>query len=141
MGDWRLYAAYAPGSLRRWQAGEFLPVGIHDIWRYRPDSPAWQLQIMLQETAGETWFHRRYPQIGGMRREFITRYQGRPCIRVEIQLLYKARSLRERDEIDFQACLPMLSPQARTWLQQSLAKMYPSGHPWINRLAGLSGDQ
>ena len=34
LAGWELYAADPPGTLRQWNAGEYLPFGIHDIWGY-----------------------------------------------------------------------------------------------------------
>lgn len=32
LSDWRLYAADPPGTLRLWNADEYLERGIHDVW-------------------------------------------------------------------------------------------------------------
>lgn len=111
--DWNLYAADPPGTLRRWQAGEYLRAGIHDVWGHRADTNAWQLQIMLVEVDGDEWVSRRSERIRGPRDKLIVKYNEVPCIRVEVQLLYKARGRRPKDEIDFQACLPRLDAHAR----------------------------
>jgi hypothetical protein len=51
----------------------------------------------------------------------------------EIQLLYKAKHVRPRDELDFEAVTPELSDEARRWLLQSLARTLPS-HAWTHAL-------
>ncbi len=129
--EWRLYAADPPGTLRPWADGEFLPYGIHDIWGHRRDVQAWQLQIMLTETDGDHWFMRRNPEIRGVRDDLIVVYGGIPCVRIEVQLLFKSRSNRLRDSIDFQACLPHLSGDAKRWLRENLLRLYPAGHVWM----------
>jgi hypothetical protein len=133
LADWRLYAADPPGTLRSWAADEYLPYGIHDIWGHRLHARAWELQIMLAETDGDHWFMRKNPQIRGRRDDLIVWY-GVPCIRVEVQLLYKARSIRPKDRCDFEACLPHLSGAAKKWLRDNLLLLYPAGHPWLNDL-------
>jgi hypothetical protein len=95
---------------------------------------AWELQIMLAEVEEGRWFMRRHPQVGGRRDDLITTYAGIPCIRVEVQLLYKARGCRPKDACDFQACLPRLSADARRWLRDRLLLLYPSGHAWLEEL-------
>ena len=134
--DWLLYAADPPGTLRPWLANEYLPYGIHDIWGHRTGVPAWQLQIMLAEIEGDEWVSRRHPLIRGPRDTLLAVYHGLPCVRVEVQLMYKARSRRPKDEVDFQACLPLLPVEAKRWLHDQLCLLYPEGHPWIERLAG-----
>jgi hypothetical protein len=134
LDGWQLYAADPPGTLRLWNADEVLPVGIHDIWGHRAGSNAWELQIMLVETEGDEWVSRRSPLVRGHRHDLITTYGGIPCIRVEVQLTYKAKGLRSKDELDFQACLPLLDTPSREWLKNSLTLLYPQRHPWIDAL-------
>jgi len=132
---WQLYAADPPGTLRPWLADEYLPIGIHDLWGHRRDAHAWQLQIMLAEVAGDEWFSRRDHRIRGQRDDLLVAYDGIPCVRIEVQLLYKARHLRPKDERDFRACLPRLYPEAKGWLADQLRQMHPDGHPWLPSLA------
>ncbi len=134
LADWQLYAADPPGTLRPWLVEEYLPFGIHDIWGHQNNAQVWQLQIMLAEVEGEEWFSRRNPLIRGKRDELFAVYQGTPCVKVEVQLLYKARGLREKDQLDFQACLPLMSTTAKQWLAQQLRLSFPEGHSWLSSL-------
>ncbi len=68
------------------------------------------------------------------RDDLIVRYGGVPCIRVEVQLLYKARGNRPKDRYDFDACLPHLSGAAKQGLKDNLMLLYPAGHPWLEDL-------
>ncbi|MDQ6832413.1 MAG: amino acid transporter [Chloroflexota bacterium] len=132
---WHLYAANPPATLRRWEADDYLPLGIHDIWGYRSGAHAWQMQIMLAEVAGDEWFSRRSRLIRGPRHELMVAYHGIPSVRIEVQLLYKARNLRPKDDRDFHACLPLLDTDARRWLADHLRQLHPDGHPWLASLA------
>lgn len=132
--DAQLFVADPPGTLRPWLPGEWLPTGRHDIWGYGRGARAWQFQLMLVEVAGDEWVYRRNPAIRGPRHSLRTCYGGVPCIPIEVQLLYKAKGYREKDRLDFDAALPLLSPSAQTWLQNALAVAHPE-HPWIARLA------
>lgn len=131
---WELYAADPPGTLRKWKADEYLPFGIHDIWGYRRGAQGWQFQFMVAEVEGDEWFHRRNPQIRGRRDELLTAYNGWPCVRVEVQLMYKSKNGRPKDELDFRACLPCLSSEQKGWLKTQLQILYPDGHVWIDVL-------
>jgi hypothetical protein len=135
--EWQLFAAdkqCSTGSLRRWHQDEYFPVGIHDIWGYKSGSDAWQMQLMLQEVNGDKWYCRRNNAIGGNLKDFICHYGEISCIRIEIQLMYKAKNYREKDNVDFQACLPHLSSEAQTWLKNSLSTMFANGHDWTSIL-------
>jgi hypothetical protein len=135
LAGWQLFAADPPGTLRPWQASEWLPIGIHDIWGYPGGATAWQLQIMLLESEGDEWVSRRHPALRGPRDALLVAYHGLPCLRIEVQLCYKAKGLRPKDEQDFAACLPHLDAEARSWLASALALLHPDGHPWRERLA------
>ena len=132
--NWRLYAADPPGTLRQWHTHEQLPIGIHDIWGHQSSSDAWQLQIMLTEVEDNEWFSRRSPLIRGKRDELMFVYDGISCIRPEIQLLYKAKNRRPKDEQDFHACLPKMDEKAILWLKANLTLLYPQGHEWLKIL-------
>jgi hypothetical protein len=40
----------------------------------------------------------------------------------------------QKDERDFEVCLPLLGPPARGWLRDQLRLLYPDDHPWRVRL-------
>lgn len=135
---WQLYAADPPGTLRTWHEGEFLPVGVHDIWGHQTGATAWQLQIMITEVEGDQWISRRNPLIRGNRKDMFTVYNRIPCIRPEIQLLYKAKNQRPKDEQDFHACLPHMDKEAKAWLKNNLLMLYPEGHDWLIPLSSAA---
>jgi hypothetical protein len=132
--DWKWYAADPPGTLRPWKAGEALPIGIHDIWGHREASRAWELQIMIQECDGDSWYFRRDDRIRGSVGDLVQSLDGVPCLRVDLQLLYKSKGLRDKDELDFTESLPRLGPEQRDTLASWLRVVYPQGHPWQPRL-------
>lgn len=132
--DWQWWAADPPGTLRPWSPGETLPAGVHDIWcRPDPEGP-WRLQFMPDEADGEEWVCRRDARI----RLPLTRLgrrsaEGFPYQTPEVQLFYKAKGRRPRDEEDFAAALPVLNPEQRRWLSDALALVH-GDHPWQERL-------
>ena len=134
--DWVLYCADPPGTLRFWNQGEYLAKGVHDIWGHEAPNDFWQLQLMIAEVEGDEWFSRHNPQIRGKRTDIITTYSDLPCIRIEVQLLYKSRGLRPKDRLDFDACLPYLSAEAKDWLIENLQHLHPQGHEWLTALGG-----
>ncbi len=58
---------------------------------------------------------------------------GIPYLAPELVLLFKAKHVRPKDQADFDATLPHLSPEQRASLARLLDRVHP-GHPW---LAGL----
>jgi hypothetical protein len=54
-------------------------------------------------------------------------------LRPEIVLVYKARLRRPKDEPDFEATLPILTPERREWMHDALTAAAPD-HRWLERL-------
>jgi hypothetical protein len=133
--DWRLFAADPPGRLRRWNTGEVLPTAVHDIWCQREQSLGWELQLMVQESNAASWFYRRDPRIFGALDSLATNLHGVPCLRLDLQLLFKSKDPRPIDELDFRAALPRLTPKERACLIEWLRITQPDGHRWLTVLA------
>ena len=128
------YAADPPGTLRPWRVGEFLPKPIDDIWVKAHLDEAFVFQIMFIDTAAERWVFKRDPAITCLMSEFGLRTpEGYPIIRPEIQLLYKAKTGREKDQHDFRVCLPCLNRAQKYWLKEALERAHP-GHNWIKEI-------
>jgi hypothetical protein len=132
---WEWWAADPPGTLRPWQPRERLRAGIHDIWCRPGPAEPWRIQMMIDESSGGDWVSRRDP---GIRRPIAgigkTSGDGIPYLAPEIQLFYKARNLRPKDEADFTAALPFLTEAQRQWLSDTLARTHGE-HPWRDRLS------
>lgn len=133
LGAWDVQCADPPGTLRPWQPDERLPAEVHDLWvREGADAP-WRLQLVVDEREGDEWVFRRDPRI---RRSVSTLTWSRGPARYlapEVQLLYKARGARPKDEDDLTRTLPYLDGPRRDWLRASIGTVHP-GHPWLNRL-------
>jgi hypothetical protein len=128
---WQWQAADPPGRLRPWRPAEQLPVGGHDIWcRPGPCQP-WRIQVMLDESCDADWVSRRDQRV---RRPLTSlgsvTAEGVPYLAPEIQLFYKGKAPRPKDEIDFAAVLPILSVPQREWLADALSLVYGLQHPW-----------
>jgi hypothetical protein len=119
--------------LRPWHADEQLPSGVHDIWCRPGSGQPWRVQVMLDESAGEEWVSRRNPRL---RRPLATlgclSAEGVPFLAPEIQLFYKAETIRPKDEVDFAALVPRLDTGQRHWLAKAIATTYGQ-HPWLPR--------
>ena len=62
--------------------------------------------------------------------EIVWFAEGVPYLRPEVQLFHKARGLRPKDQVDFEATWPRLEPPARRWLRDAVELTQPT-HPWL----------
>jgi hypothetical protein len=133
LAGWDLHTA-EDGELHPWRAGVELGAGINSIWcRRSPDAP-WSVQVMFAQAEGDVWRFRRNPAIErplatlGLRTD-----AGIPFLVPEVQLLYKARGQRPKDDADFALIWPLLDQDRRDWLVASLEATHP-GHGWLAQL-------
>ncbi|MGW0825528.1 nucleotidyltransferase domain-containing protein [Streptomyces sp. NPDC002845] len=140
LADWDLYVADPPGQgkLRPWRSREALQPPLHDIWCRRTPEAPWSVQLMLDESEGTQWISRRSPQIRlPIERVGRTSANGIPYLAPEVQLFYKAKATRDKDETDFEAVLPLLDVSQRIWLADAIKVIAPD-HPWRRRLLPVS---
>lgn len=132
--DWKWWAADPPGSLRPWAAGEVLPESVHDVWCQPGPGEPWRVQIMLDESRRQEWVSRRDPRVRRPVRTLgLVSADGIPYLAPEVQLFYKAKEPRPKDEADLTAVLPTLTARQRHWLVRALSRAY-GPHPWAGRL-------
>jgi hypothetical protein len=135
LSGWEWWVGDPPGTLRPWAPSELLPVGVHDIWCRSTAGEPWRLQAMLDEADDADWVSRRDARIRRPVRE-VGRLSGDgiPYLAPEIQLFYKAKHPRPKDEDDFAMALPVLSEEQRRWLAEATSTVYGQQHPWLRRL-------
>lgn len=109
---------------------------------------------MLDESHEDLWVsrrsllvHRPIAELGAVSAD------GIPYLAPEVQLFYKAKEPRPKDEQDFAAALPLLGPARRNWLAKAIRDAYGPppwspydggpefvvhgpAHPWSARLTG-----
>jgi hypothetical protein len=132
---WEVHACRWPNGdvFHLWDGDELLPPDVHDLWcRPGPDAP-WGFQFMVLDDDGDRWTYRRDARIGGAMDELTVVRGGIPLLAPEVQLLYKSKGRRPKDEIDFAAALPLLGADRTAWLREALAISDPA-NPWLERL-------
>ena len=131
---WELYYATTDHRLVPLGPGQWLEPPLHGVWaRPAPDAP-WLCEFLLNEHEGAYWLYRRNPMVRMPLAEMGSVISGGiPILVPEIVLLYKAHEGTEKDEADFRAVLPHLSPSAVAWLVQALEET-TSEHPWTAQL-------
>jgi hypothetical protein len=120
----------AGGKWLPWEENEVLELPIHQgrAKRSRPE-PA-EFELFLNERNETHWISRRHPEITRPADEIVlVSFLGIPILAPEIQLLFKAKQTRAKDQNDFQNTLARLSPIQRHWLADALSRFYPS-HAW-----------
>jgi hypothetical protein len=104
----------------------------HQTWAYERAAQVWRFDVFREPHDGDTWICRRD---GSIRRPygevFDVSADGIPYLRPEICLLFKAKAVRDKDRMDFEAALPRMSPAQRRWLHTALERVHP-GHDWIS---------
>jgi hypothetical protein len=135
LANWDCWVADPSGSLRPWSVDTKLEGRVHDVWCREERNGDWRLQLMLDETDGDVWISRRDGAIQAPMRS-LTRMTagGIPYLAPHVQLYYKAKGLREKDEIDFKAVMEAGVAMDREWLRHAIAHSYGTEHPWLQLL-------
>ena len=124
----------AHGDLQLLPPGGLAPADAHCVWCRAHGRDPWRFELLLTESDGDAWVFRREPAVRRPLAEILRcTGEGVPYLRPELQLLYKAKAVRPKDELDFAAVAPLLDTESRRWLRAALARAHP-GHPWLERL-------
>lgn len=131
---WDLHIV-SEGALVPWRRGDPLDAGVFGVWgRPDPASP-WAVEVILADGDDSTWRFRRDAGISMPMAEVVsTTPDGVPFCTPEVQLLYKAKRNRAKDDADLTRCLHRLTDARTTWLASAIARSQPC-HPWIAVLA------
>jgi hypothetical protein len=134
LSAWGLYYATIDHSLLPLQPGQWLEPPIHGVWMRQAHDAPWLCEFLLNEHDDTNWMFRLDPavqmplaDIGSVVSEHV------PILVPEIVLLHKAHERTAKDEADFRASVPLLTPSARAWLLSALNQSAPN-HPWITEL-------
>ena len=98
----------------------------HSIWCRPSGSQSWVIEIILEDRDGTDWTYRRDRRIrrpvSGLARH--TR-EGLPYLSPEVQLLYKSKEPRPKDDADFSVAWPLLDANAKAWLAAAVGSVSP----------------
>lgn len=135
---WDLHTVSA-GASTPWTAGQPLADHVFGIWgRPTPDAD-WAVEVILADGDTDTWRFRRDPSISLQRSALTqTTVEGIRYCTPEVQLLYKGKQHRPKDDLDMVRCLHRLTSEQRGWLADALAISEPT-HPWLTLLANADG--
>jgi hypothetical protein len=123
----------ANGVLSPWNGSDLrAEENQNNLWCRKGTAQPWCLDITIADGNHESWVFRRDPTIRVPWEHAVLRGQGGlPYLAPELQLLYKSKDIRRKDELDAKEVIPSLSPDQRGRLQLLLAP----DHPWRVLLA------
>jgi hypothetical protein len=122
------------GPFVPWPPGEPLAQQVHQLRATRPDARPPEFEIFLNEHTPTHWLTRRHPDLARpLNQVWFTSPVGLPTLLPEIQLLYKAKYLRDKDRQDFAHATPRMTAPQRAWLKDALTLVHP-GHEWLAHL-------
>ena len=90
-----------------------------------------EVEFFLNEREGDVWVSRRDERIRVPVGELVVMSErwGVPVLRPEIQLLYKAKWLREKDRADHARAMEKMSEGQKGWLRENIQLVHP-WHEW-----------
>lgn len=134
LAGWDIQVA-AAGRLTPW-TGEELKATLHqnNLWCRRRGEGAWLLDVSISEGDDDIWIYRHDESVHFPWAEAVLwTPDGVAYLAPELQLLFKSRHLRQKDDVDAREVIPQLSAGRRN----SLARLLHAEHPW-RRLLGES---
>ena len=111
-----------------------IPEDAWQFWGADADAGRWRVDMMIERGTATRWRYKRHPDLTLPRlRAIRASAAGLRYLAPALVLLFKAKACRPKDQADFDAALPHLSPQDRRDLTNWLALCHP-GHHWAARL-------
>lgn len=126
----KIYIAYK-GKLSPFSLNQLYEKPIQDIWILSYNNQSWCLQIMLVDEVDRQWVYKRNSAIKLPYEEIYFEKEEIKILKPEIQLLYKSKSIRAKDQLDFEMINEKLTIPAKEWLKNSLDKCYVNNHIWL----------
>ncbi len=132
LSDWDLHVA-AAGHLTPWH-GEPLDAGRHqnNVWCRRAPGRPWALDVTIGEGSNDSWTYRRDPSVQvPWPLAVLHTTDGVPYLSPELQLLYKSKGRRPKDDVDAAEVVPDLDDRQR----ELLSRLLEPDHAWQRLLA------
>lgn len=130
LGDLELVVV---GDGEAWPLSDESLAAHRQTWVREPSGP-WRLDVIRERWDSDDWVYRRDARIRRHGARAITRTSdGVPFLQPEVVLLFKAKAVRPKDQLDFDVVVPELEHGSREWLSDALRVTHPD-HPWLERL-------
>ena len=130
---WDLFTV-SHGGLVRWERGTEIAPHVFGVWGRPTADKAWAVEVMLADGDRTRWRFRRDPDVSLSGDRLIRMApSGIPYCTPEVQMLYKAKVARPKDDVDMARVLHLMTPVQRQWLADAIARSAPD-HSWIDLL-------
>lgn len=125
--DWDLRVA-ARGRLTPWQGEPLDPEqGENNVWAREAPGSQWRFDITVDSANDTEWIYRRDESTRRLWDSAVLwSSDGHPYLAPEIQLLFKSKNPRPKDDLDAEKVIPLLDADQRIFLADHLE----SGHHW-----------
>lgn len=122
------------GAGQRWPLDSPAFDVMDQTWGREPAVDVYRIDVFRDRHEGDTWIFKRDETIRLPYDRMIRRTaDGVPFQSPEVVLLFKAKHVRAKDELDFSGLLPTLDREQRDWLVDALRRVHP-GHSWIDHV-------
>lgn len=138
LSGWDIQVA-AAGTLSPWEGTHLsAQANQNNLWCRKSQNQPWCLDVTLSDGNEECWVYRRDPTLRVPWKEAVlTSDQAIPYLNPVLQLLFKSKNHRPKDDQDAREVVPVLGGNERDVLRQLL----PKHHPWQVLLAASPGKE
>lgn len=130
LSDWDLHVA-AAGELSHWRGEQLVEERQqNNVWcRRSPDGP-WLIDITIGEGSEQNWIYRRDRTVQlPWDVAVLTTSDGVPYLPPSLELLFKSKGRRPKDDVDASEVVPELEGRQHDLLYELLEP----DHPWLRR--------
>ncbi|WP_341933398.1 hypothetical protein MRBLWO14_002412 [Microbacterium sp. LWO14-1.2] len=98
---------------------------VHRVKILNDSSTEWVLQVNVEDGGERAWVYKRDPRLQLPWDRAVRDIGGVPTGAPEVQLVWKALRPRPEDDVDKDAVLAALDPDARAWYEQAILSIHP----------------
>jgi hypothetical protein len=102
---------------------------VHNLWARAHDGGPWRVQVNLEDGDETHWRYRRDQRVERPWDDVICHHGALPFVNPAVQLLWKARDVMPKDQLDYDAVTPRLPAAERAWLAEAIALAHRAS-PW-----------
>ena len=127
LADWNMWVA-ASGVLTQWDGSALaVEANQNNLWCRKTKEEPWCLDVTMSEGDQEGWIYRRDPTFRVPWTDAVLETErGIPYLAPELQLLFKSKNNRAKDDRDAAEVIPALITER----QDRLRDLLPLDHPW-----------
>lgn len=127
LGEWKLWVA-AAGHLRPWRVEPLrAELDENNVWAHQVGEEDWAFDLAVGSGTAHHWAYRRDESVRRpWDRAILTTEEGIPYLAPDLQLLFKSKNPRPKDDQDARVVASGLTTEEHLFLDSHLSP----GHPW-----------